>query len=111
MNLIESYYGGLKVLVTGGLGFIGSNLALRLIELGANVLVVDSLQPNTGGNPADVKTIYGRLQIRIVDLRRCDEIADLLPGHNVIFNLAGTVSHIDSMTDPVADLGANVHAQ
>jgi UDP-glucose 4-epimerase len=111
MNSVDSYYGGLKVLVTGGLGFIGSNLARRLVELGANVLVVDSLQPNTGANTANLKDIEDRLQIRIVDLRRCDEIADLLPGHNVIFNLAGTVSHIDSMTDPVADLGANVHAQ
>ncbi len=111
MNSIDSYYRGLNALVTGGLGFIGSNLARRLVDLGANVIVVDSLQTNTGGNRINLEGIEDRLQIRLVDLRNCDEIADLLPGNNVIFNLAGTVSHIDSMTDPVSDMGANVHAQ
>jgi UDP-glucose 4-epimerase len=111
MNSTQSFYRGLNVLVTGGLGFIGSNLARRLVEFGTNVLVVDSLQPNTGANRNNLKDIEGGLQIRIVDLRKCEEIADLLPGQDVIFNLAGRVSHIDSMSDPVSDLGANVHAQ
>ncbi len=111
MNSIDSFYRGLKVLVTGGLGFIGSNLARRLVECGTDVLVVDSLQANTGGNRANLKDIEDKLRIRIVDLRKCEEIAELLPGHDVVFNLAGTVSHIDSMKDPVSDLGANVHAQ
>jgi len=111
MDSVDSFYRGLKVLVTGGLGFIGSNLARHLVELGSDVLVVDSLQPNTGGNPANLKDLEDKLRIRIVDLRKCEEIAELLPGQQVIFNLAGRVSHLDSMTDPVSDLGANVHAQ
>jgi UDP-glucose 4-epimerase len=111
MNSLDSYYGGLKVLVTGGLGFIGSNLARRLVALGGDVLVVDSMQQNTGANRANLKDIEDKLQIRIVDLSSCEEIAELLPGHDVIFNLAGRVSHIDSMTHPVSDLEANVHAQ
>ncbi len=111
MNSIDSFYRGLKVLVTGGLGFIGSNLARRLVELGTNVSVVDSMEPNTGANRANLRDIEDRLRIRIVDLRSCEEIAELLPGQDIIFNLAGRVSHIDSMTDPVSDLGANVHAQ
>lgn len=98
-------------MVTGGLGFIGSNLARRLVEVGADVLVVDSLLPNTGANCANVKGFENRLRIRTIDLRNAEQIASLLPGHNVVFNLAGTVSHLDSMTDPVSDMGANVHAQ
>jgi UDP-glucose 4-epimerase len=111
MDSINSFYRGSKVLITGGLGFIGSNLALRLVEVGADVLVVDSLLPNTGANRANLKSLEDRLCIRFVDLRNAEEIASLLPGHNVVFNLAGTASHFDSMTDPLSDMGANVHSQ
>jgi UDP-glucose 4-epimerase len=111
MDSINSFYRGSKVLVTGGLGFIGSNLARRLVGLGADVLVVDSLLPNTGGNCANLKDIEDKLRIQIVDLRNAEKIDSLLPGHQVVFNLAGTVSHLDSMTDPLSDMGANVHAQ
>ena len=111
MNHFASYYRGLKVLVTGGLGFIGSNLARRLVDLGAEVLVVDSLLPNTGGNCVNLKDLKNRLRVKIVDLRNAQQIDSLVSGHSVIFNLAGTVSHLDSMTDPLSDMGANVHAQ
>lgn len=106
----NSVYRGKKVMVTGGLGFIGSNLARRLVELGSDVLVVDSMLPDTGANFANLKDLDGRLQIRVVDLRNADEMATLIPGHDVVFNLAGKSSHIDSMIDPLSDLGANVHA-
>jgi UDP-glucose 4-epimerase len=108
---IHSFYRGSKVLVTGGLGFIGSNLARRLVEIGGDVLVVDSLLPNTGANYANLKGFENGLRIRTVDLRNAEEMASLLPGQNVVFNLAGTVSHLDSMTDPLSDMSANVHAQ
>jgi UDP-glucose 4-epimerase len=111
MDSIYSFYRGSKVLVTGGLGFIGSNLARRLVGLGADVLVVDSLLPNTGGNCANLKDIENKLHIQLVDLRNAEKIDSLLPGHKVVFNLAGTVSHLDSMTDPLSDMSANVHAQ
>jgi UDP-glucose 4-epimerase len=111
MDGIRSYYRGRRVLVTGGLGFIGSNLARRLWELGADVVVVDSLQPNTGANRANPRGLEGRICIRVVDLTSPSEIADLLPGCSVVFNLAGRGSHLDSMTDPLCDLTANVHAQ
>jgi UDP-glucose 4-epimerase len=110
MNSIGSHYRGLKVLVAGGLGFLGSNLARRLVDLGSEVLVVDAMRPNSGANRANLADVEDRLKIRIVDLRNCQEITDLLPGHHAIFNLAGQVSHIDSMTDPVSDLEANVRA-
>ncbi|HUD65081.1 MAG TPA: NAD-dependent epimerase/dehydratase family protein [Candidatus Sulfotelmatobacter sp.] len=111
MDSTLSFYRGSKVVVTGGLGFIGSNLARRLVEIGADVLVVDSMLQNTGANCANLKGVEDRLRIRVVDLRKGEEIASLLPGHNVVFNLAGTVSHLDSMNDPLSDMGANVHAQ
>jgi UDP-glucose 4-epimerase len=111
MESTHSFYRGSKVLVTGGLGFIGSNLARRLVEIGGDVLVVDSRLPNTGANYANLKGFENRLRIRTVDLRNAEEIASLLPGHSVLFNLAGTVSHLDSMTDPLSDMSANVHAQ
>src|ERR1700733_6429677 len=111
MDLVDSFYRRSKVLVTGGLGFIGSNLARRLVEIGAEVMVEDSLVPNTGGNCANLKDLEGKLHIRIVDLRKAEEIASLLPRHNFVFNLAGTVAHLDSMTDPLSDMSANVHAQ
>lgn len=111
MDSFASFYRGSKVLVTGGLGFIGSNLARRLVELGADVSVVDSLLPNTGGNCANLKDLENRLCIQIVDLRNAEKIASLIRGQTVVFNLAGTVSHLDSMTDPLSDMGANVHGQ
>jgi UDP-glucose 4-epimerase len=111
MDSFDAYYAGRKILVTGGVGFIGSNLARRLVALGADVLVVDSMQANTGANRANLRDVGDKLIIREVDLRSYEEIAELLPGREVVFNLAGRVSHIDSMTHPVSDLEANVHAQ
>jgi UDP-glucose 4-epimerase len=107
----EASYKGLKAVVTGGLGFIGSNLARRLVELGAEVVVVDSLQAKSGGNPANLAGFENRLRVRSLDLRDCMQLPDVFVGQDVIFNLAGLVSHIDSMTDPVSDLACNVHAQ
>jgi UDP-glucose 4-epimerase len=108
---LATHYRGLRTLVTGGLGFIGSNVARRLAELGAEVLVVDSLQTNTGGNAANLRGLEDRVQVRVLDLRSTSEFPEIVREKDVIFNLAGHVSHLDSMTNPVADLGANVHAQ
>jgi UDP-glucose 4-epimerase len=108
---VEVYYQGRTVMVTGGLGFIGSNLARRLVTLGANVLIVDALLPNFGGNMANIGDIEDRLKISIANLSDRDLITSLVRDCDVIFNLAGHVSHIDSMTDPVTDLEANVRAQ
>jgi UDP-glucose 4-epimerase len=108
---LVTFYASSRVVVTGGLGFIGSNLVRRLVELGADVLVVDAKIPNTGANAANLRGIEDRLRLEIMDLRNAEEIAPLLPGHQVVFNLAGTVSHLDSMTNPLSDMDANVHAQ
>src|SRR5919199_5963567 len=106
-----SRYSGARVLVTGGLGFIGSHLAKRLVELGASVTIVDSLIPDYGGNLFNVREIEDRVQINFSDIRDPWSIRYLVEGQDFIFNLAGQVSHIDSMQDPETDLDINCKAQ
>jgi UDP-glucose 4-epimerase len=110
---MNRFYGGKRVLVTGGLGFIGSNLAIRLVDLGALVTVVDSLVPETGGNPFNIEPVQDRpnLSVRTVDVRDVLAMERLVRGQAVIFNLAGQVSHIDSMLDPFTDLEINCRSQ
>ena len=98
-------------MLTGGLGFIGSNLAHRLVEYGADVLIVDSLIPEYGGNLFNVEGIKDRVRINIADVRDASGMRDLVRGQDYIFNLAGQVSHIDSMSDPFTDLEINCRSQ
>jgi UDP-glucose 4-epimerase len=104
-------YEGKKVLVTGGLGFIGSNLARALVPLGAEVLVVDSLLPDYGGNLFNIDGIESRVKVNIADVRDANGMQYLVSGQDLLFNLAGQVSHIDSMTDPMTDLEINCKSQ
>ena len=101
-----------SVLITGGLGFVGSNLARRLVELGdVEVTIVDGLIPEQGGNRFNLDGIADRVSCHVVDIGR-DHVADhLVGGHDYIFNLAGSTSHVDSMTDPRRDLQLNCEAQ
>jgi len=110
---MRPFYEGRHTLVTGGLGFIGSNLAIRLLDLGAYVLVVDSLIPETGANTFNIETVqdHPRLSVRTVDVRDVLAMQRLVKGQSIIFNLAGQVSHIDSMTDPFTDLEINCRSQ
>jgi len=100
-----------QVLITGGLGFIGSNLAHRLVELGAQVLIVDSLIPEYGGNLFNVEAIKDRVRINIADVRDRSSMDVLVRGQDYLFNLAGQVSHLDSMKDPFTDLEINCRSQ
>src|SRR5215218_6291500 len=104
-------YGGAKVLITGGLGFIGSHLAKRLVELGADVTIVDSLIPEYGGNPYNIRDIADRVHVNYSDIRDPWSIRHLVKDNDFIFNLAGQVSHIDSMRDPETDLDINCRSQ
>jgi UDP-glucose 4-epimerase len=103
-------YRGRKVLVTGGLGFIGSNLCRALADLGADVLAVDSLLPDYGGNLFNLDGYEDRVKVNIADVRG-HGIEYLVAGQEILFNLAGQVSHIDSMTDPFTDLEINCRSQ
>jgi UDP-glucose 4-epimerase len=105
------FYRGRRVLVTGGLGFIGSNLARRLVDLGADVLLVDSLIPDYGGNLFNIAGIEDRVRVNVADVRQGSTMNYLVQDREVIFNLAGQVSHIDSMTDPHTDLDINCRSQ
>jgi len=107
---LQRRYGDRPVLITGGLGFIGSNLARRLADLGARVLVVDSLIPDYGGNLFNLDGYADRVRINIADVRG-HGMEYLVRDQEIIFNLAGQVSHIDSMRDPFTDLNINCTAQ
>ncbi len=105
------HYEGKNALITGGLGFIGSNLAHRLVALGAKVLLVDSLIPEYGGNLFNVHDIRDQVQINIADVRDEHGLRYLVQGQDYIFNLAGQVSHTDSMINPYTDLEINARSQ
>lgn len=107
----RAQYRGRRVLVTGGLGFIGSNLAHQLVALGADVAIVDALIPGCGGHRDNVAGLEERTGIHVVDLRDRPRLDPLVRDREVIFNLAGQVSHIDSMEDPQHDLELNCRAQ
>jgi UDP-glucose 4-epimerase len=107
----RDFYRGRRVMITGGLGFIGSNLARQLVDLGADVLLVDSLIPDYGGNLFNVAGIEHRLRINVSDVRQQSTMNYLVRDREIIFNLAGQVSHIDSMLDPFTDLEINCRSQ
>lgn len=104
-------YHNKKVLITGGLGFIGSNLARALVAQGARVTIVDSLIPQYGGNLFNIADIRHKLEVNICDVRDPHAMKHLVQGKDFLFNLAGQTSHIDSMTDPQTDLEINASAQ
>ena len=102
---------GKRVLITGGLGFIGSNLARALVEIGAKVTILDSLIPEYGGNRRNLHGFERKLDINLADVRDRHSLPAFLRGQHFLFNLAGQTSHMDSMTDPETDLEINCRAQ
>jgi UDP-glucose 4-epimerase len=106
----RDFYRGRRVLVTGALGFIGSNLCRTLADLGAEVLAVDSLLPDYGGNLFNLRGYEDKVRVNYADVRG-HAMEYLVKDQEVLFNLAGQVSHIDSMTDPFTDLEINCTAQ
>ena len=107
MNLLKEGFQGRKVMVTGGLGFIGSNLSARLVERGARVTVVDNMIPRLGGNLFNVKEIADRIHLNFSDVRDSHSMDHLVKGHAYIFHLAGQVNHVDSIRNPIQDLDIN----
>jgi UDP-glucose 4-epimerase len=104
-------FAGKRVLITGGLGFIGSNLARTLVGLGARVSVVDSLVPEYGGNRRNLAGLASRVKVHVADVRDWPRLPSLVRGQHYLFNLAGQTSHMDSMSDPQTDLDINCRAQ
>ena len=106
-----AFFQNKRVLITGGLGFIGSNLARRLVEGGARVTLVDSLIPEYGGSLFNIDGIEDRVRLNITDVRDRHSMAYLVRDQDYLFNLAGQTSHMDSMEDPYTDLEINCVAQ
>jgi UDP-glucose 4-epimerase len=107
----RDFYRGRRVMVTGGLGFIGSNLARQLVALGADILLVDSLIDDYGGHLFNIDGIESKVRVNVADIRQRTTMNYLVRDREVIFNLAGQVSHIDSMLDPYTDLEINCRSQ
>jgi UDP-glucose 4-epimerase len=108
---IAKAFAGRRVLITGGAGFIGSNLARRLVRLGAVVTVVDSLIPEYGGNRRNLAGLERKVQVHIADVRDAHRLPHFVQDQDFLFNLAGQTSHMDSMSDPQTDLEINARAQ
>lgn len=108
---IAKFYTRKKILVTGGLGFLGSSLACTLADLGAYVTVIDSLIPGYGGNLFNIKSYEDKIKINISDVRDRYSMNYLVKDKDIMFNLAGTLSHVDSMSDPFSDLEINCVSQ
>jgi len=103
----DGFFSGKNILITGGLGFIGSNLAIELAGLGARLTLVDSLLPMCGGNPFNIDPVKEKVKVETADIREKEKMEKLVAGQEIIFNLAGQLSHVDSMTDPLNDLDIN----
>jgi UDP-glucose 4-epimerase len=111
MSDLTNTFNKRKVIITGGLGFIGSALARRLVDLGAEVLLVDSLIPEYGGHPFNISGLENRVRVNISDARDDHSMRYLVQDQDYLFNLAGQTSHLDSMQDPYTDLEINTRAQ
>lgn len=106
-----SHFEGSRVMITGGLGFIGSSLAFALAALGAQVTLVDSMIPEYGGNLHNIAGLQDKVKINISDVRDPYSMKYLVKSQRYLFNLAGQTSHMDSMREPFTDLEINAKAQ
>ena len=104
-------YKNKKILITGGLGFIGSNLAKKLASFGARVTIIDNLFPQFGGNLFNIVGYEKELELKYFDINQKDRLEEVICEKEIIFNLAGQTSHLDSMLNPFLDLDINVKSQ
>ena len=107
---LRAAFASRRALVTGGLGFIGSHVARRLVEYGADVTVIDALVPGYGGNLFNVEDVRDRIHLIVDDVRDAPAIEACVEGRDHVFNLVGQVSHTDSMSEPALDLENNCRA-
>jgi len=108
---VAEFYHGKRVVITGGVGFIGSNLALRLVDLGAEVMLIDSMLPAYGATLENIAPVRDRVQLNFSDVRDSHSLSYLVQEREVIFSLAGQISHSESMRDPMTDLEINCRSQ
>jgi len=108
LQVIARRFEGANVLVTGGLGFIGSSLALPLAEAGAHVTVVDAVIPGYGGNPFNIEPMRDRVRVNFCDVRDRNAMNWLVQGQDFVFHCAAQVCHIMSLSDPFPDIDINI---
>lgn len=104
----ENDYAGSRVLITGGLGFIGSSLAIRMVDLGADVTIVDNLLADHGGNPFNIEPIAAQVTVAEDDIRDAERMNHLVQGQDFVFHLAGQCDHVRSVTEPFLDVDIRV---
>ncbi len=98
---------GKKIIITGGLGFIGSNIAHRCVEYNANVLIYDCLDPNSGGNLKNIEDIKEDIEIKFFDILDFSFLAESIKDKDIIFHCAASTSHPFSMKEPWQNLDVN----
>ncbi len=103
-----NYFKNKNVLVTGGLGFVGSNLSIALAGKGANVLIIDNMLPRQGGNLFNIEPVKDKVKVNISDIRNPISMNHLVKGIDYVFHIAGQVNHVDSVKNPLNDLSINV---
>lgn len=104
----NSIFKNKKILITGGLGFVGSNLAIKLVSLGADVLIIDNMLPRQGGNLFNIEPVKNQVKVNISDIRNSVSMNHLVKGMDYVFHIAGQVNHVDSVKNPLNDLSINV---
>ncbi len=107
-DYLKETFQGKRVLITGGLGFLGSNLAIALVDLGADVTLLDNMLPLYGGNRFNIEPVRDRVQINFSDVRDRPSMNYIVQGQDYVFHIAGQVSHVDSVQDPFTDVDINV---
>lgn len=108
MQDYRTVYNGKNILITGGLGFIGSNLAIKLVKLGAKVTLLDAMIPDYGGNLFNIEPIKDMVTVNFSDIRDENSINYLVRDKDYIFHLAGQVSHVLSLSNPFLDIDINI---
>ena len=98
----------MRILVTGGMGFIGSSLARRLVSDGAQVTLCDAMIDGYGGNPANIAELRGRVEVDASDVRDAAAMERLVDGRDIVFHLAAQVSHVMSLSNPYPDIDINI---
>ncbi len=108
VTLNPETFAGKTALITGGMGFIGSNLAIRLANLGAQVTILDSMIPDYGGNEFNLYPVKDRVRVNYCDVRDESAVSYLVRNQNFVFHLAGQVCHIMSLSNPFPDIEINI---
>ncbi|MGD9646062.1 MAG: NAD-dependent epimerase/dehydratase family protein [Pirellulales bacterium] len=107
-SALRDSFRGRRAMITGGMGFLGSNLAIALVELGADVTIVDAMIPGYGGNLFNIAPVRDQVTVNFADIRDAHVMNYLVLGQDYVFHLAGQVDHILSLTDPFPDIDINV---